>query len=52
MKTKEWILGEKKYRSIWFRIPFTLYFIAKQKNGYFCLIHKEFNGEEYYWRRI
>jgi len=46
------IFREEWYRNIWFRIPFTLYFIAREKNGFLCLARREFDGEGYYWRRI
>ena len=43
----------KKYKlKIYFRIPFTCYFIAKKYMAgiwLFCLVRKEFNKGNYYW---
>lgn len=35
---------------IFFRIPFTIYFLAKDKEiGRICLLRKQFNGTSYRW---
>lgn len=40
------------YKYIVCRIPFTLYFIAIEKDGYLCLARKVFDGSKYVWQRI
>ena len=35
--------------NVWFRIPFTAYFVARYCSGLFCLVRKEWVVSEYVW---